>query len=311
MSDRKCAIYLIVSPSNGRYVGSSISIKKRFNRYKNCSCGRQTAIFSSLRKYGPENHLFKVLMYCEESERYFWERCFGDIYLALADFKNGLNITLPGYGDTPQAKTKEFLQKVSDAQKNRFKNPEERRRTSETTKRGFTEEVRREMSIIHKKRYENPLLREQRSQVRKEYYKRDPNALTRASESAKNFLRQNPEAKANAIKRLQDYHRANPDAHSINLKKAHERDPGIGTRHSEKMKNLYANRPDLVLRQSRTTKEYLRLNPHPLSKKVLDTETGEVFENRIAVAKRLGVPANTVGNWLRGKSPNRSSYKYL
>ena len=125
--ESKIGVYLIISPTGGRYVGSSKRLDKRFNRYKNLSCSRQSAIYASLSKHGWDKHKFSILIYCEEVDLLFWERCFGDIYLASANFTQGLNIVLPGYDDVPQHRTKEFNDKVSAIQKKRFENPESRR----------------------------------------------------------------------------------------------------------------------------------------------------------------------------------------
>lgn len=214
-----CGVYLIISPSNGRYVGSSKSLNKRFNRYKNYSCSRQSAILASLKKYGYENHIFKVLMYCDESELLFWERVFGDIYLSSASFKNGLNITLPGYDDIPQHRTQEFKDRVSVKQKERFSNINERIKTSESTKKGFTKEVKERLSMVHKKRFENKELREQRSQVRKQYYIDNPSAKIKASEITKKIMSERPELKEKARQTFKKYYEENPQARFKNEKK--------------------------------------------------------------------------------------------
>jgi group I intron endonuclease len=207
-----CGVYLIVSPTNGRYVGSSKSLKKRFNRYKNYSCSRQSAILASLKKHGFESHKIVVLMYCSEKELLFWERVFGDIYLASANFKNGLNITLPGYGDVPQVRTQEFKDRISLAQKERFSKTSERLKTSEATKRGFTIEVKQRMSEIHTKRFENPELRKNRSEARKRYYENNPDAKAKASEITKQVMANRPELKQKAKETFSNYYKNNPEA---------------------------------------------------------------------------------------------------
>ena len=109
-------------------------------------------------------------MYCEENDLLFWERCFGDIYLASADFPQGLNLVLPGYGDVPQMRTKEFNDKVSKIQKDRFKDPLQRHKTSVATKAGFTKEVKEKMSVYWKDRCNTDEFREERSKRQKQYF---------------------------------------------------------------------------------------------------------------------------------------------
>lgn len=216
--NKKCGVYLIKSPSSGRYVGSSKNLPKRFNRYKNYSCSRQSAILASLKKYGFENHEIKVLMYCNEAELLFWERVFGDIYLASANFKNGLNITLPGYGDVPQVRTQEFRDRISQTQKRRFENVEEREKTAKATRAGFTEDVKAKMSKIHTERFNDPELRKQRSEVRKRYYINNPDAKKSASETTKRVMEQRPELREKAKQTFAKYYEQNPEARKRNEK---------------------------------------------------------------------------------------------
>ena len=110
----KPGVYLIVNPNNKRYVGSSVNLNRRFSRYRNLSCKNQPAIYASLKKHGYENHKVKILMYCNKEDLFFWERTFGDLYLSLADFDNGLNIQLPGYEDKPRIMTDEQKKKISE-----------------------------------------------------------------------------------------------------------------------------------------------------------------------------------------------------
>jgi len=58
-------IYKIVSPSNKIYIGQSTNIEQRWKDYKNLiRCQRQTKLYFSLKKYGPQNHKFEILEKC-------------------------------------------------------------------------------------------------------------------------------------------------------------------------------------------------------------------------------------------------------
>ena len=57
-------IYKITSPTNKIYIGQSIDIDDRFRKYKNLNCIRQTIIYNSLKKYGWEQHTFKIIEEC-------------------------------------------------------------------------------------------------------------------------------------------------------------------------------------------------------------------------------------------------------
>ena len=64
---KRPGVYKITSPSGKVYVGMTISIPKRENSYKNYHCEAQPRLYSSLKKYGWENHIFEVLEECDEA----------------------------------------------------------------------------------------------------------------------------------------------------------------------------------------------------------------------------------------------------
>lgn len=306
MLNNDCGIYLIVSPTNKRYVGSSKSLKKRFNRYKNYSCSRQCAILSSLLKYKFENHKLNVLFYCEEKELLFWERVFGDLYLASADFENGLNITLPGYDDIPQLRTKEFRQRVSDIQKKRFLNPDEREKVSQRTKlalAGKKDIIR----AAQKKRYENPEQRQIRSKTRKDYYKKNPDAIVKMSQDAKKRFDTNPELKEKCVTALNKYYQENPNIRSERMKLWHKTNPKFKNQ-SVRLKEYYNNNPEAKLKASEKSKlQFANPENNPRSKKVVNTETGEMFSCIKLLAKHLSKKPETVTKWIKN---NKIPYRY-
>lgn len=305
-----CGVYLIVSPSNGRYVGSSKSLKKRFNRYKNYSCSRQPAILASLKKYGYENHKVKVLMYCEEKELYFWERVFGDIYLALAEHPNGLNLTLPGYDDVPQVRSEEFRKRVSEIQKKRFENPEERKNVSTKSKKALADlSVRKKMSETHKKRFENLDERKKRSEVRKAYYKNNPEAINKLSKIAKE-AQSRPEVRKKCQAALNRYYAENPNIRSERMKEWHKTNPNFKNQ-GQKLKETYKNNPELKKILSEKAKlQFANPENHPSSRRVINIETGEKFPCVKSLAEYLRRPRQTVRNWLQGISKNPTPYRY-
>ncbi len=310
--NERCGVYLIVSPSNGRYVGSSKRLDKRFNRYKNGSCSKQSAIYASLKKYGYDNHKITVLMNCKEEDRLFWERVFGDIYLSSAEHKNGLNLLLPGYDDIPAIVTKEFRDKISKTQVQRFQDPNQRLNTSIKTKAGFTDEVKQNMSNIHKSRFiENPELRKERSEVRKDYYKRNPAAKIAASERQKEFLRNNPHIVEIQMSGIMEFYKNNPTAASEMKKQYFIDNPHKGKEQSIRLKSFYKNNPNARLLAAEKTKIQIERNGHNMSKKVINTETNEVFNTVKDAAKYLSLSDTTFRNILKGRHKIKLPYKYL
>jgi group I intron endonuclease len=89
-------IYEIKNPQNKIYVGKSKNIEKRFESYKKIQhCKQQRKLYNSLKKYGPENHIFKILEECSfqqlNEKEIYWIKMLNCI-------KTGLNLTNGGDG---------------------------------------------------------------------------------------------------------------------------------------------------------------------------------------------------------------------
>jgi len=139
----KIGIYKIVSPSEKIYIGQSINIEKRWEKnYKTLKCKTQTKLYNSLKKYGPENHIFEVIEECLENQLDEREIYWGTHYSVLGN--NGLNLRLGnGKGSLSEEtkhkissnskgisrnkgvpKSKEHKEKMSKAVSNRIYTPE-------------------------------------------------------------------------------------------------------------------------------------------------------------------------------------------
>jgi group I intron endonuclease len=85
-------IYYLKSPSDKFYIGQTININNRWNRYKwiKKELCRQPHLFNALKKYGPENFEYEILDICydqnelDDAEKY-WIKYFNSI-------ENGYNI---------------------------------------------------------------------------------------------------------------------------------------------------------------------------------------------------------------------------
>jgi group I intron endonuclease len=85
-------IYKITSPSGKIYIGQSVNILSRINKYKNAKCITQPIILKSILKYGWENHLFEIVLECDKSELNEKERYYQELFNCIG--KNGLNCML-------------------------------------------------------------------------------------------------------------------------------------------------------------------------------------------------------------------------
>lgn len=87
-------IYKITNKLNGKvYIGQTINIEKRFDKYKKLQCRRQPKLYNALKLYGIENFIFEILDTADDlSTLDFLE----DIYVLCFDsIEHGYNC-IPG-----------------------------------------------------------------------------------------------------------------------------------------------------------------------------------------------------------------------
>ena len=113
MSDQeKIGIYKITSPTGKVYVGQSIDIPRRFREYINLKCSQQPKLYNSLKKYGPQNHLFEILEICPlnklDTKEIFYKLQFNTI-------SRGLNCEL--YDSKGGPRSEEVKLKISNSKK--------------------------------------------------------------------------------------------------------------------------------------------------------------------------------------------------
>lgn len=58
----KCGIYMITSPSGKSYIGRSLNLEERLNKYKNLLCSDQQYIYHAILKYGWDNMKVTILI---------------------------------------------------------------------------------------------------------------------------------------------------------------------------------------------------------------------------------------------------------
>jgi group I intron endonuclease len=113
-------IYKITNPKGKVYIGQSINIKKRFNRYikqyKHIFC--QPKIVNSLKKHGPNNHVFEIIEECSieqlNGKEIYWKQYYLD--KVNGDWKEVLFCNLHDNGGGPLSE--ETKQKISSNKKN-------------------------------------------------------------------------------------------------------------------------------------------------------------------------------------------------
>lgn len=85
-------IYKITNPSGKIYIGQSVNIMQRINKYKNAKCITQPIILKSILKYGWDNHIFEIVCECKEEELNELERHYQEKFDCIGN--NGMNCML-------------------------------------------------------------------------------------------------------------------------------------------------------------------------------------------------------------------------
>ena len=128
-------IYKITSPSGKIYIGQTVDIRKRLNRYSNILCKTQVLLENSLRKYGWRAHIVEILFEGETSNKHLNLLETEYIKIHKSNYKrypehNGLNLTDGGDGRRGYKASEETKAKMSAAQKGKKTSDETRAKLS-------------------------------------------------------------------------------------------------------------------------------------------------------------------------------------
>jgi group I intron endonuclease len=98
-------IYKITNPNNRIYIGQSTDIEARWEKYKKLHCKDQPSLYSSLCKYGFENHIFEIIEECLSEHLDKKEIYWGEYYDVLSN-KHLNNRLGRGFGSYDSEETK-------------------------------------------------------------------------------------------------------------------------------------------------------------------------------------------------------------
>lgn len=119
-------IYKITSPSGKVYIGSTIDVKKRWDKYNRMNCRQQTRLYASFNKYGVGKHIFDVICETSFENMLSTEYIIGMQYDVLS--KNGLNCNLPSLFANSKIVSECSKQRMSVGAKKRFSSEVERQK---------------------------------------------------------------------------------------------------------------------------------------------------------------------------------------
>lgn len=113
--EKICGIYKITNSNKSVYIGQSINIIERWQKYKWCGCKMQTRLYASFIKFGVENHIFEIIEKCSKEDLDVKEESWIKHYNS---FKKGLNCNPGGKGN--KEFSEESISKISKSQKQRW-----------------------------------------------------------------------------------------------------------------------------------------------------------------------------------------------
>lgn len=160
-------IYSITSPTGKVYIGQSIDIEHRWKGYFRGKFTSQRRLYSSLMKYGTDNHEFRVVEECDIEKLNQRERHWQDYFDATG--KDGLNCILTKTNDRSgvgQKHSDEEKRKISEANKGKVMSDESNEKNRSAHKgRKHSDEAKRNMSISRKGKKHKPMSEQGRSNI--------------------------------------------------------------------------------------------------------------------------------------------------
>ncbi len=128
-----CGVYSITNTiNNKKYIGKSDNIYVRWDEHRkelNKGVHHNKHLQRAWNKYGENNFIFEIIEKCKNDElAYQREQYWVNYY---DSFKNGYNMNEGGTGGLGYTHTEENIQKMSEFQKERMKDPKEKEKLSE------------------------------------------------------------------------------------------------------------------------------------------------------------------------------------
>ena len=141
------------NPNERIYIGQSTNIYFRWNKYQKKQCKDQPSLFSSLKKYGPENHIFEIIEECSGEQLDEREIYWGLHYSVLSN-KHLNNRLGRGFGSFDSEETKQKKRECHKGRSNYWlkgkKLTEEQKQRISDAKTGTTQnrtKVRKDKNI--------------------------------------------------------------------------------------------------------------------------------------------------------------------
>jgi len=281
-------IYKISFPNHKNYIGITIcDIKKRQKEHK-CSAnsGDTRCLYNALRKYNDKLETD----FCEEidtasslEELYEKEKLYIQKYNSHYIHGNGYNMTYGGEGNHGYIFTEEDKKNMSDGQKKRFENLEEREKLALQSRNYWheNEEAKEKMRQLKKEQC-NEEWREKQSETLKNTHKNNPELAKQHSERMTQMHEDNPELAKQHSERMTQMYKDNPELakqNGIKLKQTYKDNPELRIKNGEAQKKRF-ERPEEKEKLSEIHKQRFQDNPNAKINKNMPLKPFNVYDKK-------------------------------
>ena len=145
-------IYKITNPHGKIYIGQTQNMEVRWKySYKNLTCKQQPKLYNSLKKYGPENHIFEIIEECNieqlNERKIHWKKYYLNIF--KNNWEEVLFINLYDNGGGP--KSEEHRKKIGEGNIGRKHSDETKHKMSQKALgRKYSDEIKQKISLAKK-----------------------------------------------------------------------------------------------------------------------------------------------------------------
>lgn len=276
-------IYLITC--NGKYYVGLTAQNDKYSRVrehvlygsgKSCRPWDNSHLYNSIKKYGIENTLFKVIDTTATSqiELNKLEQKYIKHY-KCDDREYGYNKTKGGEGTTGFKQSEEQKKETSDRMTDFFSHPEN---------------IEKQSIRISQYYKNNPNAGPEHGDRLRQIHKNNPEIAKSLSVKKKTFLKNNPDFAKQQGDKLKKKYNDEPELRnkmSMIKKEFYENNPDIAKQHGDKMKKKYNDEPELRDKMSVKKKEYFAKNPD--AGKQHGNRLREIHKNNPEIAKSISV----------------------
>lgn len=157
--EKICGIYKITNPKNKIYIGRSVNVIERWNKYKRYDCEKQILLYRSLCKHGMDKHKFEIVCLSDRSELDKLEKYYIELYQCF-NSKYGLNLTVGGTKNTmlgkkhsEETKKKMSLSKIGNSSMTGMHHSEETKLKMSKSAYGNKNAYGSKLSDEHKRKF--------------------------------------------------------------------------------------------------------------------------------------------------------------